>query len=148
MSEKTQMILSLLKKSDGLVFLGANAADLASLLRRIRDELRMEPPDDYMELLRQSDGAIADGLMLYGSKAHSFDHMEMPDLVAANLERHDYREDLTGFLLVGERDDDLVAYEAGAGRYCLIDRASGERISTAPDLQAMVSSLLKGAQPV
>ena len=145
MSGKTPMTLTLLKKSDGLLFLGTNAADLAGLLRRIRDDLGMEPPDDYMDLLRQSDGAIADGLMIYGSKAHPFDGMEMPDLVAANLERHDYREDLAGFLLVGERDDDLVAYDVEAGDYCLIDRASGEKMSGAPDLHAMISALLDGA---
>ncbi len=143
MSEKTPMTLALLKKSDGLVFLGANAGDLAGLLRRIRDDLGAEPPGDYMELLRQSDGAIADGLMIYGSKAHPFDEMEMPDLVTANLDRHEYREDLAGFLLIGERDDDLIAYDVEARDYCLIDRASGDRMSGAPDLHAMISALLQ-----
>lgn len=142
MSEKTPMTLDLLKKSDGLLFLGANAADLAGLLLRIRDELGIEPPADYMDLLRQTDGAIADGLTLYGSKPHSFDKMEMPELVAANLERHDYREDLGGFLLVGERDDDFITYDSAGRLYWLIDRASGETMSGTPDLHAMVSVLL------
>jgi|SRR5579859_1929145 len=142
MSEKTPMTLDLLKKSDGLLFIGANAADLAGLLRRIRDDLGVEPPADYMELLRQTDGAIADGLMLYGSRPHPFDEMELPELVSANLERHDYREDLGGFLLVGEHDDDFVAYDSADRLYWLIDRASGEPMSSAADLQTMISGLL------
>lgn len=136
------MTVNLLKKSDGLLFLGANAAELAGLLRRIRDDLGIEPPADYMDLLRQTDGAIADGLMLYGSRPHPFDDMELPELVSINLERHDYREDLGGFLLIGEHDDDFVAYDAADRRYWLIDRVSGEPMSSAADLQSMVSALL------
>jgi hypothetical protein len=143
MRENTPMILSLLKKSDGLLFIGANAADLAGLVRRIRDDLGIEPPDDLMDLLRQSDGAIADGLMIYGSKARAFDAMEMPELVVANLDRHEYRDDLAGTLLIGERDDDLIAYDVAAGDYCLIDRASGEKMSRAPDLLAIISALIE-----
>lgn len=145
MSETTPMLLDLLKKSDGLLFLGANAADLAGLLRRIRDDLGVEPPGDYMDLLRHSDGVIADGLTLYGSQPHSFDDMEMPDLVTANLERHDYRQDLAGFLLVGERDDDFVAYEVAGRLYWLIDRVSGDRMSSASDLFSSISGLLQKA---
>lgn len=142
MSEKTPMTLDLLKKSDGLLFLGANSADLVALLHRIRDDLGIEPPAEYMDLLRQTDGAIADGLTLYGSKPHTFDEMEMPELVAANLERHDYRGDLGGFLLIGERDDDFIAYDSAGRVYWLIDRVSGETMSGAPDLHTMISGLL------
>jgi len=136
------MTVDLLKKSDGLLFLGANAGELAALLRRIRDDLGVEPPADYMDLLRHTDGAIADGLMLYGSRPHPFDEMELPELVSANLERHEYHEDLAGFLLVGEHDDDFVAYHPADRLYWLIDRVSGEPMSSAADLQTMLSALL------
>jgi len=142
MSEKTSKLLDLLKKSDGLLFIGANAGDLAGLLRRIREDLGVEPPGDFMDLLRLSDGAVADGLTLYGSKPHSFDDLEMPELVGANLDRHDYREDLAGFMLVGERDDDFLAYDAAGRLYWLIDRVSGDRMSSAPDLFSLISTLL------
>lgn len=136
------MILDLLKKSDGLLFIGANAGELAGLLRRVRADLGVEPPEDFMDLLRQTDGVIADGLMLYGTRPHPFDGMEVPELVSANLDRLDYREDLGGLLLLGEHDDDFVAFDSRDRLYWLIDRASGEPMSSAPDLQAMIFSLL------
>jgi len=135
-------LFDMLKRSDGLLFMAANAAELAGVLRRVRDALGVEPPEDYMALLRQTDGAVADGVMIYGSKNRDFDGLSLPEVVEINLDRREYREDLDGILLIGERDDDFVAYDVEAGGYCLIDRASGEKMSRAPDLQAMIFALL------
>lgn len=141
-------LLDMLKRSDGLLFLAANAADLAGVLRRVRDDLGCEPPDDYMALLRQSDGAIADGVMIYGSKSRDFDDVSLPDLVGINLERQAYREDLGGILLIGERDDEFLGYRPADGFYWRIDRASGDFTDNAADLRALVAPLLGYAESV
>jgi hypothetical protein len=135
-------LLDMLKRSDGLLFLAANAADLAGVLRRVREDLGCEPPGDYMALLRQTDGAVADGVMIYGSKSRDFDDVSVPELVEVNLERQSYREDLGGILLIGERDDEFLGYRPADGFYWRIDRASGDLTDSAPDLRALVAPLL------
>ena len=147
MSTENLSLLDMLKRSDGLLFLPANAADLAGVLRRIRDDIGLEPPGDYMELLRQSDGAVADGVMIYGSKRRDFDDVKVPELVEINLERLDYREDLSGILLIGERDDELLGYRPADGLYWRIDRVSGDLIDCASSLRALVGGLLGYSEP-
>src|SRR5579859_6047958 len=141
-------LLDMLKRSDGLLFIAANAADLAGILKRVRDALGLEPPEDYMALLRQTDGAIADGVMIYGSKSRDFDDVSLPELVEINLERHDYREDLGGILLIGERDDDFLGYRPSDRLYWRIDRVSGELTDSAPDLRSLIGGLLGFAEAV
>jgi len=148
MSSEMLSLLDMLKRSDGLLFLAANAGELAGVLKRVRDDLRVEPPEDYMALLRQTDGAIADGVMIYGSKGRDFDDVSLPELVEINLERQDYREDLGGILLVGERDDDFLGYRTSDRLYWRIDRASGELTDSAPDLRALIGGLLGYAETV
>ncbi len=142
MSAEKLSLLDMLKRSDGLLFIAANAAELAGLLKRVRDELALEPPEDYMALLRQTDGAVADGVMIYGSKSRDFDDVSLPELVGINLERHGYREDLGGILLIGERDDDLLGYRPADRLYWRIDRVSGDLTDSAPDLRTLIGSLL------
>jgi len=141
-------LLDMLKRSDGLLFIAANAAELAGVLKRVRDELGMEPPEDYMALLRQTDGVVADGVMIYGSKSRDFDDVSLPELVEINLARRDDREDLGGILLIGERDDDLLGYRPSDRLYWRIDRVSGDLTDSAPDLRALVGSLLGYAETV
>jgi hypothetical protein len=138
----------MLKRSDGLLFLAANAADLAGVLRRVRDDLQIEPPEDYMALLRQTDGAIADGVMIYGSKSRDFDEVSLPELVAINLDRRDYREDIGGILLIGERDDDFLGYRPSDRLYWRIDRVSGDLTESATDLRSLIGGLLGYAETV
>ena len=146
MSLEKLTLLDMLKRSDGLLFLAANAADLAGALRRVRSELGLEPPDDYMGLLCRSDGALADGMMIYGSKRHDFDDFSVPELVEINLERQEYRDDLGGILLVGERDDEFLGYRPADRLYWRIDKVSGDLTDCAPDLRELVAGLLGYAE--
>jgi len=141
-------LLDMLKRSDGLLFLAANAAELAGVLSRARDRLGLEPPDDYMALLRKTDGVIADGVMIYGSKSRDFDDVSLPELVEINLARQDYREDLDGVLLIGERDDDLLAWHPADRLYWRIDRVSGDPTDSAADLRGLIGPLLGYAETV
>ena len=141
-------LLDMLKRSDGLLFLAANAGELAGLLKRLRDELRIEPPEDYMALLRQTDGVVADGVMIYGSKSRDFDDVSLPELVQVNLDRRGYRDDLGDMLLIGERDDDLLGYRPSDRLYWRIDRVSGDPTASAPDLRALIGGLLGFAEAV
>jgi hypothetical protein len=148
MSAEKLSLLDMLGRSDGLLFGAANAGELAGVLKRVRDDLGMEPPEDYMALLRQTDGVVADGVMIYGSKSHDVDDVSLPELVEINRERAEYREDLGGLLLIGERDDDFLGYRPSDRLYWRIDRASGELTDCASDLRRLVGGLLGFAESV
>ncbi len=141
----TESVLELLKQADAALFPPVDSAGLVNLLQRVRQDLKLEPPPDYMAFLRQSDGAIADGLMLYGCQSRQVDSAEMPALIDINLSRRAYRDDLAHLLQLGEIDDDIVGFDQQDQLYWRIDRSSGECQATAVDLRSLVSQLTRAA---
>jgi hypothetical protein len=139
---ETVAVLDLLKAADASLFPAADSGELVSLLQRVRTDLRLEPPPEYMAFLRQTDGAVADGLMLYGAKARLIDDAEMPALVEINLRRRAYREDLADLLQLGEIDDDIVGFHPSDRQYWRIDRTSGECQEKSGSLRDMVARLM------
>jgi hypothetical protein len=137
-------LMDLLQDADARLFPGANAGELVSLLQRLRRDLKLEPPDDYMEFLRHSDGMVADGLMLYGTRTRQIDDAEMPELVEINLQRRSYRDDLDDVLQLGEIDDDIVGFHPADRHYWRIERISGECLEKFDDLQALVTRCVGG----
>jgi hypothetical protein len=133
---------ALFTAADGLLFPPAHAGDLAALLQRARRDLKIDPPDDYMAFLRQSDGAVADGLMLYGSRRQRAGEVELPELVDINLRRRAYRDDADALLQLGEFDDDLIVFRSAEGDFCCVDRPSGDCHRPAAGLRQLVEALI------
>lgn len=123
---KEPRVIELLRMAEAWLFPAADPTALVALLQRSRRDLSQSPPDDYMLFLHQSDGAIVDGLMLYGSTAHHVGDAEIPELVEINLRRRAYRDDLSSVIQLGEIDDDIIGYQSDNGRYWRIDRSSGD----------------------
>ena len=142
MNNEITFLLQRLKGADSALFPAADTIDLTELVRRARNELGFDPPPDYMEFLRGSDGAAAEGVLLYGARSHVVDGVDLPGVIETNLERRAYRGDLEGVILVGEFDDDFIAFDRQKGGYCRIDRASGDRHHPTDDLGRMVADLL------
>ncbi len=137
------MVIEILKTAEASLFPAADSAALVALLQRSRRDLRLDPPDDYMLFLRQSDGAIVDGLMLYGSARHRIGDAEIPELIEINLRRRAYRDDLNNLIQLGEVDDDIVGFNSGLGRYWRVDRTSGDCQDECASLQELVRSVLQ-----
>lgn len=119
-------VIEILRQAEASLFPAVGSGELVALLQRSRRELSLDPPEDYMAFLRQSDGAVADGLMLYGVEPHQVDGGDVPALIDINLRRRAYREDLNLFLQLGEMDDDFIGFHSGLRRYWRVDRTSGE----------------------
>lgn len=135
-------VMEILRGAEASLFPAADVGELVALLQRVRTDLNLDPPEDYMVFLRQTDGAIADGLMLYGSQARQIDDAEMPGLVDINLRRRAYRDDLTGLLQLGEIDDDIVGFQPADKHYWRIDRSSGECQDKSASLRDLVARLV------
>jgi hypothetical protein len=135
-------LMDLLKRADASLFPAADSGELVALLQSARADLSLDPPPDYMAFLRQSDGAVADGLMLYGVKARQIDEAEMPALIEINLRRRSYREDLADLLQLGEIDDDIVGFHPKDQQYWRIDRTSGECQEKSGNLRDLVERVV------
>jgi len=135
-------LVELLKRADASLFPAADSAELVALLQSARADLSLDPPSDYMAFLRQSDGAVADGLMLYGIKSRKVEDAEMPALIEINLRRRAYREDLVDLIQLGEIDDDIVGFHPKDQQYWLIDRSSGECQEKSGNLKELVEKLI------
>lgn len=135
-------VLQLLREAEASLFPPVDSASLVALLQRVRHDLKLEPPPDYMAFLRQSDGAIVDGLMLYGCLSRQVNATDMPALVEINLSRRAYREDLADLLQLGEIDDDIVGFHQQDQLYWRIDRSSGECQERAADLRSLVAEVI------
>ena len=134
--------VEVLKNAEASLFPAADSMELVTLLQRVRADLKLEPPEDYMAFLRLSDGAVADGLMLYGTTQRQIEGgADMPALIEINLSRRAYRDDLTDLLQLGEVDDDIVGFHQGEGSYWRIDRVSGD----CQDKAASLKDLIEGA---
>jgi len=141
----TVAVMDLLKGADANLFAAADSAELVHLLQQVRADLNLEPPAEYMAFLRQTDGAVADGLMLYGAKAHHIGDAEIPALVEINLRRRAYREDLADLLQLGEVDDDIVGFHPADQSYWRIDRTSGECQEKMASLRDLVARVMAPA---
>ena len=138
----TAGLVALLRDADGRLFPGADVISIAELARRARRDLQVEPPADYLDFLSVADGAVADGLMLYGTRRHSLDHADLPELVAINLRRRSYRHDPPGTLQLGEIDDDLIVFQSEGGHYGRLERTTGDAQATAATLHDLVQHLI------
>jgi hypothetical protein len=135
--------IALFQSAEGISFPAANGATLAALIQKSRSELGLEPPDEYMSLLHQTDGVVANGLMIYGTVARSIDDIEMPEVIAINQQRRSYDDAYKPFFQIGEIDDDIIAYHAAERVFGRIDRASGELCERAENLFSLIAPVLK-----
>jgi len=143
--EDAVSLMDLLKRADASLFPAVDSGELVELLQNARAELSLDPPSDYMAFLRHSDGAIANGLMLYGAKARQIDEAEMPALIEINVRRRAYREDLADLLQLGEIDDDIVGFHPKDQQYWRIDRMSGECQEKSGNLRDLVERAIAHA---
>jgi hypothetical protein len=124
---------------DGTAFPAADESQLASLVRRAKLSLGAELPEDFLDFLKRSNGAVVDGVVLYPTDAISTSGFDVPGLIDINLRRREYREGLEGLIIIGEADDDYLVYRPLDRTYLRIDRMALDPYDTAPSLTSLVN---------
>lgn len=94
------------------------------LLRMTLARNKLPPlPSDYMTFLALTDGLIWNGLRFYGVASHerTEQNYAFPSLLEVNTDFAE-RQRSQGLLLVGEKDEDYIVYNAREKNYQLMDR--------------------------
>jgi hypothetical protein len=136
-------LVQMISRCDGGWFPPAHPHVIAHLAETARQLLGSELPEDYLALLAVSDGAMADGLLIYPSSRHHTASGEVPGLVEINLSRRAYRSGLDDFVMLGEYDDDFVVYRSDHSRFAHVDRLSLTCYTWEPCLLDLVCKLLR-----
>lgn len=123
---------------------GADEARIAALRGALRREFNATLPDDYIALLRRSDGVDFDGLVLYGSsqsEAAPGPAGFWQGMIAANrLWREGPGHE--GYLVLGETDIDLFTVNLDGTMPVLRDKVSSDVNETFPSVGAAIQKLL------
>jgi hypothetical protein len=126
----------------------ANEAHIAAARATLRTEFDAILPDDYVALLRRSDGVDFDGLVLYGSWQSSERRGAggfWQGLVAANrLWRQGPGHE--GYLVLGETDIDLFTVDLNGTNPVLRDKVSSDINETFGSVAEGIERLLSTRQ--
>ena len=114
------------------------------LLDRAREELHTEPPAEYLDFLRLTNGLDWNGVVIYASETvpivgHPDRHIS--DLLEMNL---NYRDDprFEDLLVLGSNGMDIYAYRISKGIYEIIDEVPHELVETIPTFDELMTKIL------
>jgi hypothetical protein len=106
---------------------GATEEELARLSKAMRKELGILVPDSVLEILRQVDGLVENGVSLYGVDPEFRDDQfdSGPGLLAENRSNWSaYAETIQKYFFLGDSDLWFFAIELSSGRALAIDRST------------------------
>ena len=123
MPEMLKRILETLKKDDGVFFPPVDDRSLRFVASMLSSHHFPMIPKDYIELLKQTDGLVWNGIELYGTRANDRETMgyTLPGLIEANLEYANVPQ-MRGKLLLGRASEELFVYDTTDQKYHILDR--------------------------
>ncbi len=122
--------------------LPADADDLDEVMEALIAENLPLPPAAWTDLLAAADGAMWNGLQLFGvtALADPITGFTLPDLVDANLEEP--QADTT--LLLGQRDGERLVFRWADRRYAVVGRSGGDERLSGTDPIAILTAWIGG----
>ena len=116
-------ILDTLKKDEGVFFEPADDRSLRFVSSMLASHRVPPIPNDYITLLKKTDGLVWNGIELYGSRANDREMQgyTLPGLIEANLEYANVQP-MHGKLLLGRASEELFVYDSMDQQYHIIDR--------------------------
>ena len=117
---------------------------IQALVERAKEELHTEPPVDYLNFLKLTNGLDWNGVVIYASDTVPIvGHPDrpIPDLVEMNL---NYREDprFDDLLVLGSNGMDLYTYRIAKGAYEIIDEVPHDLVETVPTFDELMTNAL------
>ena len=127
---------------------GAGATDLARLSSAAYEELHVRLPNAVMDILRQVDGFVTNGVNLYGVDGDLRDDKfdAVPGLLAENLVQwSSYPETLQRYLFIGDADLWHFGIEIGTGRALALAKGTLAAAHEFSTLEELVDDMLRQA---
>ncbi len=119
------------KKAEENRFLppGANDAELAEFISWCSAELGTSPPDEYIDFLKVHNGFTVEGVFLYSTARQPISDSTGKTLafIEMNVLSRDL-EEMNGFLVFGDSDQDEYVLELSSGRYQVRDKQAFDNI--------------------
>jgi hypothetical protein len=127
---------------------GADTTDLARLSSAMYEELNVQLPNAKVEILRQVDGFVANGVTLYGVDGDLRDDKfdAVPGLLAENLVHwSSYPETMQRYLFIGDADLWHFGIELGTGRPLALAKGTLSEAHEYSTLEELVYDMLRQA---
>ncbi len=136
--------MNVIEKLQALGALKGGPADkdaLAKLDAALEEEFGVGLPADVEQFLGLMDGAEWNGLVVYATSAAT-------DPIPAFLDRNLHFDATAGeamdsLLIVGQVDDELLAFDVDTLEYLQLDRSSMEAIARFPSLETLIARVLE-----
>jgi hypothetical protein len=143
----TMNMRELFESVGGATLPPADTGQLADLVRQMRDRLGVEPPNAYMAFLRQTNGAMFNGLVIYGTRTITEEgEVVAPDIVNANELRRGYAPRFGNTLILGEVDDEFLLFRPGDSAapevFQAVDRLSGDAFLDAATFGELIATVI------
>jgi hypothetical protein len=143
-------LIARLRRDGACLRASAGPEAIAAEAARLGKCLGIALPADCHTFLGLCDGLGWNGLYLYGVEPWRVDDSEddastYPGLLTANTRRREYKG-LEGILLLGEVDDDFLAYDETGTTYTALDRVSLDRLETYSSLADLLEATVAGLQ--
>jgi len=116
-------ILETLRKDDAVFFPPVDERSLRFVGSMLASHHFPSIPNDYIALMKQTDGLLWNGVELYGSRANDREAFgyTLPGLIEANLEFSAF-DAMRGKLLLGRASEELFVFDNADRQYHVIDR--------------------------
>jgi hypothetical protein len=127
---------------------GAAEEELERLSKAIRDELGMILPVAAVEILRQVDGFVENGVSLYGvDPEFRDDHFDSgPGILAENQAKWSgYTDTAQRYLFIGDSDLWFFAIEMNSGKPLALDRSTLAPEHSFKTVEEMVNDMMRQA---
>ena len=124
--------------------IGATEQKIHLFIKTVKDELNIDLPNEYIEVLRIINGMEFNGFILYGIDQRLLDEQQnekIYGLIEYNKLWYE-NEWNKQYIFLGESDISWYAYDLTAHKFCELDNPSGTEMEKFNNLDHMVEKLL------
>ena len=116
-------LLNKLYENHAEIFKPVPEMDLRALRMQMAKDKMIPLPPDYLQFLTLTDGLLYNGLRFFGVKTHEREqsNYSFPSLLEVNKDFYS-RNRRNDFLIIGEKDEDLLIYSPDKRTYQITDK--------------------------
>lgn len=127
--------------------IGATEKKIQLFIKTVKDELDVDLPNEYIEVLRTMNGVEFNGFILYGIDQRLLDEQqneEINGLIEYNKIWYE-NEWQKQYIFLGESNISWYVYDLTTHKFCELDNPSGTEVEIFDNLDYMVEKFLSDA---